>query len=242
MIENINSDSWRRCRRQGSHVEGRMKAQCVIVVVLAGLLMPFSAWAEEPSQVLDRYMERVLEVFENTSIDDSEGEVEKLKQNLQAVASDAFSYQVMARMSLGHSWKRFNPAQQEEFVQLFTSLLEETYFSKIRQYFQEIKSYSRDKVTITDEIIFSSRKSEVQTEMEHKGQKVPVNYRMVKLDGAWQVYDVQVEGVSLVQNYRSQFQDLMLKNSPEEVLDIVRRKVHGDGGDELKGISVDSSS
>jgi len=219
-----------------------MKVQCVIVTLLAGLLMPVSVLAGGPSQVLDRYMDQVLEVFEQTSSNDSEQEVEKLKEDLQAVASKAFSYQVMARMSLGHAWKRLSPAEQDEFVQLFTRLLEETYFSKIRKYFQEIKSYTRDKVTITDEIVFTSRKAEVQTEMEHKGKKVPVNYRMVKLETGWQVYDVQVEGVSLIQNYRSQFQDLMLKHSPAEVLDIVRKKIQQGGGEELKGIAVDSSA
>jgi phospholipid transport system substrate-binding protein len=222
-------------------IGGKMKAQCVIAVLLA-VLLPVSVLAGEPAQVLDRYMDQVLEVFEQTSGKDKEQDVQRLKKDLQAVASEAFSYQVMARMSLGASWKRFSPPEQDEFVQLFTRLLEETYFSKIRKYFQEIKSYTRDKVTITEEIVFTSRKAEVQTEMEHQGKKVPVNYRMVKLEKGWQVYDVQVEGVSLIQNYRSQFQDLMLKHSSAEILDIVRKKIKEGGGEELEGIGLDSSA
>ena len=216
-----------------------MKVRWVIPALAVVLLMPVGAWAERPSKVLEAYIDQVVEVFEKASLKDDEEDVHQLKQDLQVLADQAFSYQVMARMSLGSSWKRFDSAQQQEFVQLFTRMLEETYFSKIRKYFQEIKSYSREQVVITDEIIFSSRKAEVQTEMEHEGTKVPVHYRMVTLNGDWKVYDVQVEGVSLVQNYRSQFQDLMLKHSPEEVMEIVRKKVEDGSSEELSDIAVD---
>ena len=216
-----------------------MKARWVIPALAVVLLMPVGAWAERPSKVLEAYIDQVVEVFEKASLKDDEEDVHQLKQDLQVLADQAFSYQVMARMSLGSSWKRFDPTQQQEFVQLFTRMLEETYFSKIRKYFQEIKSYSREQVVITDEIIFSSRKAEVQSEMEHEGNRVPVNYRMVTLNGDWKVYDVQVEGVSLVQNYRSQFQDLMLKHSPEEVMEIVRKKVQDGSSEELSEIAVD---
>ena len=216
-----------------------MKARWVIPTLAVVLLMPVGARAEGPSKVLEAYIDQVVEVFEKASLQDDQEDVHQLKHDLQVLAEQAFSYQIMARMSLGSSWKRFDPAQQEEFVQLFTRMLEETYFSKIRKYFQEIKSYSREQVVITDEIIFSSRKAEVQTEMEHEGTKVPVHYRMVTLNGDWKVYDVQVEGVSLVQNYRSQFQDLMLKHSPEEVIEIVRKKVEDGSSEELSDIVVD---
>ncbi len=216
-----------------------MKVRWVIPALAVVLLMPVWAWAEGPSKVLEAYIDQVVDVFEKASLKDDEEDVHQLKQDLQVLADQAFSYQVMARMSLGSSWKRFDPTQQQVFVQLFTRMLEETYFSKIRKYFQEIKSYSREQVVIADEIIFSSRKAEVQTQMEHEGNRVPVNYRMVTLDGDWKVYDVQVEGVSLVQNYRSQFQDLMLKHSPEDVLEIMRKKVEDGSSEELSDIAVD---
>jgi phospholipid transport system substrate-binding protein len=115
-------------------------------------------------------------------------------------------------------------------VDLFQKLLQQNYFGKIEKYIQEIKKQTADSVVIKDEIVFSERKAEVKTIINYQDKAVPVSYRLVSYpEKGWKVYDVYVEGVSLIQNYRSQFKDLMLRNSPGEMLQILRDKISPGG-------------
>lgn len=108
---------------------------------------------------------------------------------------------------------------------LFTRLLENTYFQKLEEHLSEVREYSDDDMQVTDEIVFSSRKAEVQSKIVYDDKDVPVDYRFVKTDDEWKIYDVLVEEVSLVQNYRSQFNDRLQKVSVAELMQEMRDKV-----------------
>src|SRR4030042_900548 len=88
----------------------------------------------------------------------------------------------------------------------------------------KILSYTTEKIDFYKESIKSEKLAEVQTKVITSSKEVPIFYRLIKKDGAWRVYDVVVENVSLVQNYRTQFNDILAKNTPEQLLEILRKK------------------
>jgi phospholipid transport system substrate-binding protein len=105
-----------------------------------------------------------------------------------------------------------------EFVKLFEQVLEKSYIDKILD-------YSNEKVNFYKESMLSDNQAEIQTKIVTASKEIPIYYRMILKDGKWKVYDVVVENVSLVQNYRTQFNDILTKNTPEQLLEILRKKV-----------------
>ncbi|WP_051564306.1 MlaC/ttg2D family ABC transporter substrate-binding protein [Desulfovermiculus halophilus] len=210
----------------------------VAVLVCAGLLLNLGwgvlTWAtaqedEGPAPIVRAYYDKVLSV-----LDDQDLNKDELRAELQSMAREVFSFRIMGQMSLGRNWRGLNAGQQQEFVDLFTRLLENTYFQKIEQHLDQITGYTKDDMQVSEEIIFSSRKAEVQTKIVYNDKNVPVNYRFVKLDQGWKIYDVLVEEVSLVQNYRSQFNDALQNSSVQAFMQDMRDKVQEleDGEDE----------
>ena len=200
-----------------------------LLLLAAVFLIPGVGMAKEsPQEAVDSYVQKVLQTFrqyEGTELDTPEKRKE-FKDKLSCVAGEVFDYRIMARMSLGQYWRDFSGEQQKEFVQLFRSLIETNYFNKLVENLKEVKAYSRDTIVLTDEIVFSSSKAEVRSFIRLQDKKIPVNYRLLSRSGEkWGVYDVRVEGVSLIQNYRSQFRDILNQKSPEELLEELRRKL-----------------
>ena len=110
-----------------------------------------------------------------------------------------------------------NPAQQQEFIKLFREVLERAYINKIL-------AYKNEKIVFAKENMASNNLAEVQTQVLTSSQEIPINYRVILKDGTWKVYDVVIENVSLIQNYRSQFNSILAKNTPDEMLAILRKK------------------
>jgi phospholipid transport system substrate-binding protein len=123
----------------------------------------------------------------------------------------------MAKRSLGSEWRRRSPEEQKEFVKLFTDLLE-------RAYLEQIESYSGEKIQYLKELE-GDNYAEVATKIiDNKGQEYSVNYRLHKVNGNWKVYDVVNEDISLVNNYRSQFNRVLVKSSYEELVNTMKGK------------------
>ena len=124
----------------------------------------------------------------------------------------------LSRRTLARNWNKLNTAQQQEFIQLFRQVLEKAYIDKIL-------SYTDEKIVFDKESMLSENQSEVQTRVITSSKEIPIFYRVILKDGVWKVYDVVIENVSLVQNYRTQFNDILAKNTPEQLLEILRKKV-----------------
>jgi phospholipid transport system substrate-binding protein len=129
-----------------------------------------------------------------------------------------FDYSELSRRTLGQDWKKLNPAQQNEFTDLYKSLLEDAYADKII-------NYTDEKVAFSKENQLSEKTFEVQTTVLTKKADIPIYYRVIQKDGQWKVYDVVIEGVSLISNYRNQFREILMNKSPEVLLDTLRKKV-----------------
>ncbi|HPK53873.1 MAG TPA: ABC transporter substrate-binding protein, partial [Smithellaceae bacterium] len=143
---------------------------------------------------------------------------EMKKDKLRIIYKEMFNELEFSRRTLARNWNKLNPAQQNEFIRLFEQVLEKTYVDKIF-------TYTDEKIEFYKENMISESQAEIQTKIITSSAEIPIFYRMIKKENVWKVYDVVVENVSLVQNYRTQFNDILNKNTPEQLLDILRKKV-----------------
>jgi len=126
----------------------------------------------------------------------------------------------LSKRTLAKNWNSLNVAQRQEFVLLFRQVLEKAYIDKIL-------AYTDEKIVFDRETMVSGTQAEIQTKIVTPSKEIPISYRVLLKDGAWKVYDVVIENVSLVLNYRTQFNDILAKNTPEQLIEILRKKVKG---------------
>jgi phospholipid transport system substrate-binding protein len=136
---------------------------------------------------------------------------------LREVANCMFAWEEMSKRSMGTYWRERTPEERNEFIKLFSDLLENTYMTKI-------ESYSGEKILYSNESI-EGQYAMVQTKIIlRQGVEVPVNYFMIEKNGSWVVYDVSIEGISIVKNYRSQINDILSRSSYPELIKKLKEK------------------
>ena len=192
-----------------------IKLMTTIVLVL---LLPLVSYAGVPMDTVKNGVDKVLSVAGDPAL---KGEAAKQakEEKIRAIIGEFFDFTVLSRLTLGKNWKKFKPDQQKEFVELYRTLLENVYLGRILE-------YSDEKVVFPKETMLSKKKAEVQSKIITGDKEIPINYRMVLRNNEWKVYDVIIEGISMVKNYRSQFKQLLAKGSPADVLKTLREKVN----------------
>ena len=192
-----------------------IKASTVGLVILL-LMQPVWLAAGAPTDQIRQTVDRLLAILNDPQLKGEQKKNER-RQKLKEVLYQRFDFTEMARRSLGSEWRRRTPEEQKEFVKLFTELLERSYLDKI-------ESYSGEKVLYLKERE-DGNYAEVETKIvDKKGQEYSVDYRLHKVNGDWKVYDVIIEDVSLVGNYRSQFSRVLAKSSFDELLKTMKEK------------------
>jgi len=181
------------------------------------LIFPTFAYSGAPLDTVKENVNKVLEILRDPTLKGEPGRKVK-KEKAHSISEELFDFTELSKRSLGQNWKRFNPGQQEEFIKLFKSVL-------VTAYADKIASYTDEKVIFKEEITLSEKAVEVPTTIVTKTSEVPINYRLIEEKGRWKVYDVVIEGVSLINNYRTQFREILAKKTPEALLDILRKKV-----------------
>jgi phospholipid transport system substrate-binding protein len=194
-----------------------MKRLLAVFSVFLFLLLSLGVHAGVPMNTVQANVDKVLEVLRDPKLK-AESAKETKKEKLRSVYDGMFDQVELSRRSLAQNWNKLNPAQRKEFVQLFRQMLEKAYIDKILAYVNEKVVYGR-------EVQLSETKAEIQTTIITSSNKIPVFYRVILKDGEWKVYDVVIENVSLISNYRTQFNDILAKNTPEQMLEILRKKV-----------------
>jgi phospholipid transport system substrate-binding protein len=181
------------------------------------IVSPAVLRAGVPTDQVRSTIDEVLKILNNPNLS-SQAAKEERRSRLRQVIYPRFDFAEMARRSLGPTWRRISPAEQQEFLRLFTELLAESYVNNIESYNGEKILYGRE----TQEQEYA----EVNTKLITKrGEEIPVDYKLHKVDGDWKVYDVVIENISLVNNYRAQFARLLTKSSFAELLDRIREKL-----------------
>jgi phospholipid transport system substrate-binding protein len=190
-----------------------IKAASILMLFLFAL----PVYAGAPLDAVQTNVNKVLDVLRDPKLKaDSAKEIKKKK--LRTIYSQMFNEVELAKRTLARNWGKLNPSQQEEFTRLFRQVLEKAYIDKIL-------AYTDEKIFFSREVALSSDQAEVQTKIVTASREIPISYRVILKDDAWKVYDVVVENVSLVQNYRSQFNSILANNAPDQLLEILRKKV-----------------
>ncbi|MBS3921079.1 MAG: ABC transporter substrate-binding protein [Deltaproteobacteria bacterium] len=184
------------------------------VLLFALMTVSASAMAGEALRAIEAHVNRVLEVVDNPALKDKAVKEEKV----QSIVDEIFNYAELSKRALAIHWQSFSPEQQKEFTHLFGKLLRQVYMDRIL-------AHTNEKVVFGKETRLSENRIEVESEILMPTKSIPVRYRMILQKGQWKIYDVVVEGVSLVQNYRSQFRGILSKETPEGLLRILRQKV-----------------
>lgn len=194
-----------------------MKKRIVVFCVLIIFVLSIPVYAGVPMTTAEASINRVLDVLRDSKLK-SPAAKEAKKEKLRVIYKDMFDEIEFSKRTLTRNWNKFSPAERVEFVKLFEQVLEKSYIDKILD-------YSNEKVNFYKESMLSDNQAEIQTKIVTASKEIPIYYRMILKDGKWKVYDVVVENVSLVQNYRTQFNDILTKNTPEQLLEILRKKV-----------------
>jgi phospholipid transport system substrate-binding protein len=188
----------------------------LIIAVAALKLWPVSVFADSPVESIQTQVNRALEVLRDPALK-AESAKETKEKKIWAILDGVFDYTELSKRTLAQQWKQFTPDQQEEFIRLFGKLLGGVYMDRII-------AYKDEKVVFGKVTNLSDRTAEVQSEVLTSSKSIPIHYRMILENREWKVYDVVVEGVSLVQNYRSQFREILTNKPPEDLLKMLREK------------------
>lgn len=175
--------------------------------------------AEAPVQELRNRVDRAVQVLSDPALK-GPSKVAERRARVRKIADEVFDYAEMSKRSLGVHWQQLAQGDRERFMRSFSDLLDRAYFEKIDSYNGEKVRYLDPKIEGTQAMV----PTRVTTE---KGTDVPVEYRMHRDSGRWMVYDVIIEGVSLVSNYRAQFDRIIRTASAEELIKRLESQVAG---------------
>jgi len=197
-------------------LEGVMKGLLAGVLMMIFLAVSPAAGADTPLATVQMHVNSVLDVLRDPALK-GESMKKRRQDRIRAVSEKMFDFTELSRRTLAQSWTSFNDGQKKEFVELYKSVLESAYIDKIM-------AYTDEKVVFQKETALTDKTSEVQTAVMTRKAEIPINYRVIRTDDGWRVYDVVVEGVSLVNNYRSQFREILMNKTPDDLLEILRKK------------------
>jgi phospholipid transport system substrate-binding protein len=188
-----------------------------LVASVAAALVLVLAWpvyAGAPTDTLKETVDRIVQILADPGLQDKP---EQRRTEVRKIAEGIFDYPDTARRALGPHWNARSPQEQEEFVKLFADLLDRGYISKIELYQGERVRYvgeTADGDEATVKTVIATKKS----------SEIPVDYRLHRKDGRWLIYDVIIEGVSLVSNYRTQFNKIVQTESYDALVQRLRAK------------------
>ena len=174
-----------------------------------------AAGVDSPTHVVKNTIDKVIQLVTDEELKKPD-QVSHRRTLLEETIGQHFDFKEMAKRSFAAHWKKRNEEDQQEFVRLFQALLSKTYAKKIENYSGEEIRYLRERL--------KGPYAEVQTKIISKKTAISLDYRLLLKDDIWRVYDVVVEGVSLVKNYRVQFDRIIHRNSYQKLVETLRDK------------------
>jgi phospholipid transport system substrate-binding protein len=190
---------------------------CVLFVSISlSVFSPSKATAGEPTEQVKQTVDEVIKILNNKELRKPEKRAEK-DSMIRKTVEKRFDFEEMAKRSLAIHWKNRTPQERKEFVALFSDLLEDTYIRKIERYEDEKVLYTDEK---TDGPYATVRTKIITT----KEVEIPVDYKIFKKEQKWEIYDIVIEGVSLVNNYRTQFNQIIRSGSYEDLVNKLKKK------------------
>jgi len=190
----------------------------VFVVCLCVLAATASlADGDQPIEALRKGVEEAIRILKNPEFTNADRK-DVQQQKLRAIMARLFDFDEFSRRVLASKWKDFTPAQRKEFVDAFSDFLAKFYLGQLqRRYKDETLIYVEQQLT-------SPTRALVKVRVVWRGEKIPVDLLMIKREGLWKVYDIQLLGFSAIRNYRAQFQFMLLKETPDQVIKRLKMK------------------
>jgi phospholipid transport system substrate-binding protein len=187
----------------------------VFLFLILGIAVP--AWAGEPMDQIKQTTDTILSIVSDPALK-VPSKAEERRRRIRNAVDQRFDWEEMARRSLARHWAQRTDEEKKEFIRLFGDLLERTYMDKIEGYSGEKVQYEGD----TLEGDYAVVRVKIVT---RKNVDIPVEYRLQKKENNWLVYDVSIEGVSLVNNYRTQFNSIIVGSSYADLVKRLKAKV-----------------
>ena len=195
-----------------------MKKITIVIGMLVALLYALAtevAAIEGPTEQLKPVLDELIAVLDDDSL---KGEVKKIERRtlIMTKISDGFDFREMSRRVLGKTWTKIDAEEQEYFVSQMTKLLENVYIGKLETYTGQGVEFVAEKV--------KGNRAQVTTLIEDGGANLPVHYIMRRTGSKWMVYDINIEGVSLIRNYMEQFRSILRTKEYEGLIKIIEEK------------------
>jgi phospholipid transport system substrate-binding protein len=184
-----------------------------IILALGGAAGTLAAG--QPTEAVKSSINEVIRILQDESLKKPERAQER-RQILEKVVGQRFSYEEMSKRALGAQWQKLNDGERKEFVGLFQSFLSNSYADRITGYSGEQVQYLNERL--------EQGYAEVRTKVVSGKTEIPLDYRMINRDGDWRVYDVVIDGVSLVNNYRGQFSKIIRESSYADLVEKLKKK------------------
>lgn len=195
-----------------------MKNKAAVYLTLAVLTAVPGFCAESALEALKEPVESVMHLLQDPQYKDAARRDEQ-RDKLWEIAKGLFDFDAIARGTLKrYRWNQFTPEQRERFTDVFTRFVAQNYFNQIQN------NYQNDQVVFLRQDLMSDSKARVQTVIRRESLEIPVDYSMWRRKGRWQIYNVYVEGVSLLGNYRSEFERFLNQHTPAELIGQLEEK------------------
>jgi phospholipid transport system substrate-binding protein len=194
---------------------GGLASGIACLLLLLGGVTVQSAVAGGATDAMKSTIDEVLKIIQDKELKQP-GRAEERRRRLEQVVGDRFDYQEMSRRAMGASWNTLSDKDKEEFVALFRTLLTNSYADKVESYSGEGVQYINERT--------EKDYAEVRTKVLTGKTEIPLDYRLLNKGNDWRVYDVVVDGVSLVNNYRGQFSKILRSSNYADLVDQLRKK------------------
>ena len=202
-------------RAMRAQARGSFALRVFLALVWVGLTV-VPGYAGAPTDSMKGTIDDILRIIREKELKQP-GKAEERRQQLEKVVGARFDYQEMSRRALGAPWNSLSDHEKQEFVGLFQTLLTNSYADKI-------ETYSGEGVQYLNERIIDKDYAEVRTKVLSGKTEIPLDYRLINKAEDWRVYDVLVDNVSLVNNYRGQFTKIIRASSYSDLVDQLRKK------------------
>jgi phospholipid transport system substrate-binding protein len=190
----------------------------VFVCFLILTAIPALADGDGPIEALQKGVDEGLRILQDPKFKDAK-QKDVQQQKLGILLKQLFDFHEFSRRVLASNWKKFTLPQKKEFVAVFEEFLSKFYLGKLQE------KYKDETLIFVAEEFKTPTRALVNIQVVWKGQKVPVDLRMIKRKGLWKVYDIQLLGISAVRNYRAQFQAILRKDTPGQVIERLKQKI-----------------
>jgi len=193
-----------------------LQRSLVIASLMLAVGVAGDVWAGMPADQVRLQIDRVVKVLADPGLR-AAGREQERQAAVRRIADETFDLGEMTRRTLGPHWRERTEAERAEFVTLFGDLLDRAYFTRIA-------AYNGEKITVLGDSIDGDLATVRTRIVTQQGTQIPVDYRMLRRRDGWIVYDVSIEGVSLVANYRAQFNKIIQTSSYQALIDKLRSK------------------